>query len=180
LFSLFSLKNIKLIGEPRDLNRIVDRMEDKNHKEIEKLEREIERSLNVVKMKELHKQIEDIERLRKQISIRSINERILLCFDVSKGVMNALLELKEKDTYHVFSQKIPIGNSTLKAVTTIITTYESICFDLQRTLDIKKEDFDKLFPKIDFIPITYDQIPSNLNCLNLRLMDMRNYCLRLL
>jgi hypothetical protein len=46
--------------------------EDKHLEEKEKLESEIARSLSVVKMKEVHKQIEDIEKLRKQASIKSI------------------------------------------------------------------------------------------------------------
>ena len=45
---------------------------DKGFPEQKKLEAEIARSLSVVKMKEAHKQIEDIERSRKKAAIQSI------------------------------------------------------------------------------------------------------------
>jgi len=61
--------------------------EDKHLKEREKLEAEISRSLSVAKIKEAYKQIEDIEKLRKQASIKSISERISFCLLLSKTIL---------------------------------------------------------------------------------------------
>jgi len=67
---------------------------DKPLEEKEKLEAEIERSLSVVKMKEVHKQIEEIEKLRKQATVKSICERILHCVEVSKSLAGFLVKAK--------------------------------------------------------------------------------------
>jgi len=156
--------------------------EDKHLEEKEKLEAEIERSLSVAKMKEAHKKIEDIEKLRKQASIKSICERITSCLNEITFVSDMLMEIKNKnsDWKSLFSEKIPESSATEKMLNSIIAIYESICFDLQRTVDIKKEEFDRLFPKIELSFETYTSIPSNLVCLSMRLTDMRNYCLRLI
>jgi hypothetical protein len=151
-------------------------MEDKNL-EKEKLEREIQRSLSVVKMKEAHKQIEDIEKLRKQLSIKSIYERISSCLQTSSEVNRTMMNVEKQDSKML---QLSISEEVKKILNTIIATYESICFDLQRTLDIKKEDFDKLFPKMEFNFSTFSLVISNLLALCIRLEDMKKYCLRLL
>lgn len=153
---------------------------DKHLEEKEKLEAEISRSLSVVKMKEVHKQIEDIEKLRKQASIKSIYERISFCIEMSKTLTRILIEIRKNFPILKFDWKLTDSDSTKKYLDNIIAIYKSICFDLQRTIDIKKEDFDRLFPKIEFNFSTYESIIPNLNCLNMQLMDMQNYCLRLL
>jgi hypothetical protein len=153
--------------------------EDKHLEEKEKLDTEISRSLSVVKMKEAHKQIEDIEKLRKQASIKSIYQRISFCLVMSKAMTNAMLEIGKKFPTLKLDWTIDT-DSTKKYLDSIMAIYESICLDLQRTIDIKKEDFDRLFPKIEFDFSTYKAIIPNISCLNMRLIDMENYCLRLL
>jgi len=155
--------------------------EDKHLEEKEKLEAEISRSLSVVKIKEAHKQIEDIEKLRKQAAIKSINERILFCLERSHTIVGTLLETsKDKQYEKSFGSKLGDGDSAKRYSDSIKAMYESIHFDLQKTIDIKKEDFDRLFPKMELNFSTYESIVPILNCLNMQLEDMRNYCLRLL
>lgn len=152
---------------------------DKHLEEKEKLDTEISRSLSVVKMKEAHRQIEDIEKLRKQASIKSVYQRISFCLEMSKALTNAILDTKKRFP-NLELDWTTDTESTKKYLDTIMATYESICLDLQRTIDIKKEDFDRLFPRIEFNFSTYESIIPNLGCLSMRLIDMQNYCLRLL
>jgi hypothetical protein len=153
--------------------------EDKHIEEKEKLKEEIERSLSVVKMKEAHKQIEDIEKSRKQASIKSICLRISSYNDLIKGVYTAAKDYK-KENPDFFSLKIGDRDSIKQILDQITKMYESIYFDLQTTIDIKKEDFNRLFPKVELNFTTYDSILFNLSCLIIQLIDMGNYCLRLL
>lgn len=154
--------------------------EDKHLEKREKLEAEIERSLTVVKVKEAHKQIEDIEKLRKQASIRSISERVSFCTGLSKGFVDSITEIMKEDPSLKLDWKLKDNGFSRKMVNTIMAMYESIRFDLQRTIDIKKEDFDRLFPKTEYDFATYGLIAPNLLCLNMQLTDMKNYCKRLL
>ena len=153
--------------------------EDKHLEEKEKLEAEITRSLSVAKIKEAHKQIEDIEKLRKQASIKSICERILSCMKISKSIVNAMEKERKKQNVDL-GLGIEENGPLSKVLNTINKIYESMYFDFQKTTDIKKEDFDKLFPKIDLAFTTYESVVINLTCLNITLTDMKNYCLRLL
>ena len=169
-----------VIAEPKELIRTMP-SEDKHLEEKEKLEAEIGRSLSVVKIKEVHKQIEDIEKLRKQASIKSICERITFCLEISKALAVELVEIgKDKHYEKSFGLKLIDSDSTKRFLDSIKAMYESILFDLQKTIDVKKEDFDRLFPKIEFNFSTYESIAPNMNCLDIQLIDMRNYCLRLL
>jgi len=156
--------------------------EDKHLEEKDKIETEIIRSLSVAKMKEAHKQIEDIEKLRKQASISSISGRVSFCIGMIKGLMDGIAKAKRGNPNQKFDLKIGVSDSTKKMLNTIMAMYESICFDLQRTIDIKKEDFDRLFPKIKIESsfTTYSSIVPDLICLRMQLIDMNYYCLRLL
>ena len=153
--------------------------EEKYSKEIEKLQAEIKRSLHVVKMKEMHKQIEEIEKLRKQASITSICKRIKHYSSLLLVVHNTSLEFKKKNP-DFFKSKITESDPIKPILDQITKMYESIRFDLQRTINIKKEDFDRLFPEIKFDFTTYDSIPTVLISVHIQITDMLNYCSRLL
>lgn len=153
--------------------------EEKYSKEIEKLQAEIERSLHVVKMKEAHKQIEEIEKLRKQASITSICKRIKHYDSLLSAVYKTSLEFK-KEHPDFFESKITENSSVKLFLDQYIKMYKSIRFDLQRTINIKKEDFDRLFPEIKFDFTTYDSILTVLISVRIQTTDMLNYCLRLL
>ena len=154
--------------------------EDKHLEEKEKLEAEIARSLSVVKVKEVHKQIEDVEKLRKQASIKSISERILSLIEICNGLSIGTVEAKKENPHITSDMKIEGNDGAGKMLLTAKTLYDSICFDLQRTIDVKKEDFDRLFPKIELDFTTYGSVAPSLVCLKIQLIDMKNYCLRLL
>lgn len=149
---------------------------DKHLKEREKLEAEISRSLSVVKMKEAHKQIEDIEKLRRQASIKSVCERISLCIEINRAMIDAFQKEHPKAT----NMKIKDSGFVSKYLDKVIAIYGSIYFDLQKTINIKEEEFNRLFPKTEYNFDTYESVKINLLCLNIQLMDMKKYCLRLL
>jgi hypothetical protein len=153
--------------------------EDKRLEEKEKLEAEIARSLAVVKVKETHKQIEDIEKLRKQAAIKSIVERLSLNIETCNQLSINFARLS-KDYADVFASRISDDTATRKYLQNIMQTYESIRFDLQKSLDIKPEDFDKLFPKAEMNISTYELVGSTVDCLSKQLADMKAYCTRLL
>jgi hypothetical protein len=151
----------------------------KRLEEIEKLEAEIRRSLSVNKMKQAHMQIEETEKTRKKPAILSIIERIDLNIDVSRSVYESLVELRER-SQELFKLRLPddfVNNSGL-AVT--MKSFESIRFDLQRNINIKNEDFDKLFPRLTLSFETADGLLASLNCIIIQMLDMKHYCKRLL
>lgn len=61
----------------------MEKSKDKRLEEKEKTEAEIERSMSVVREKQAHMQIEEVERIRKKPAILSIIERIDTNFGVS-------------------------------------------------------------------------------------------------
>ena len=156
---------------------------DKGFPEQKKLEAEIARSLSVVKMKEAHKQIEDIERSRKKAAIQSIIARIDLSVQMNeafrRGFQQALAEVE--NTQVLIDSKPQIANGKLlRLLETVNTTYESLYLDVQRNIDVSKEDFSKLFPKLQNDFSTLDVLSSTLMFINCQLNDMKAYCTRLL
>ena len=152
---------------------------DKRLEEKEKLDAEVARSLSVVKVKEAHKQIEDIEKLRKQSSIKSIVERLSFNIEISRGIVEAITKIREKSKTYL-KYKLTNDDSTKQYVDRITATFESIRFDLQRNIDVNEEDFERLFPKIKASFDTINLVIPYLNCLNVQMVDMRSYCQRLL
>lgn len=153
----------------------------KRLEEKERLDAEIARSLSVVKVKEAHKQIEDVEKLRKKSAITSIIERLNFNIEMSKAIVNAISKLEEKYPKAQLSNlNLTSGDSTKKYIDVILSTFESIKFDLERNIDVNKQDFDRLFPKVNLNFDTYASIVPNIACLGIQMMDLKNYCLRLL
>lgn len=148
--------------------------------EIKRLEAELKRSLSVARMKEAHKQIEEIEKSRKRTAILSIVERLNLNIQVYQGIMAALTSQEKKISEHLLQKKLPDDFSSSLQLNHIVKTYESIYFDLRRNIDVKQEDFDKLFPKVIKDFSTVRNIMVTINCIFAQMIDMRAYCLRLL
>ena len=69
----------------------------KRLKEKEKLDAEVARSLSVVKVKEAHKQIEEVEKLRKKSAITSIIERLNFNIGFCKTIASTLSEIKKEN-----------------------------------------------------------------------------------
>jgi hypothetical protein len=151
---------------------------DKRLEEKEKLEAEIERSLSVVNMKKAHMKIEKIEKTRKKSSILSIIERIDNNINDSETWIEATAKLISSKTYNLGSLKL--GDSPSMVANNIMKTYESIREDLQRNINCKSEDFDKLFPKPIINFEIYTSASTSLSCLSSLMHDMKIYCKRLL
>lgn len=154
---------------------------DKRLEEKEKLDAEVARSLSVVKMKETHRQIEEIEKSRKKSAIISISKRLNNLISLCKATGNGIKALKKNFPNHYFNTKPPDGVTGIENyLQHILKTYESIRFDLQRNLKLKPEDFEKLFPKPPLNFETYNNIIESLTCLSAHMIDMLVYCQRLI
>jgi hypothetical protein len=136
----------------------------------EKWEAETGRSLAVYKFKEVHKKIEDIEKLRKRPALLSVCKRIDLAMDdllTDTGILNMMRGkvFSETDRIHILNNE---------------QTYKSILTDFQKTLEIKPEDMQKLFPEIEIKKdIAGDTVDSYIwICSQLR--QMKAYCERML
>lgn len=143
---------------------------EKRLEEKEKLEAEIQRSLSVVGVKEVHKKIEDVEKLRKRPVLLSICKRIDLAMDdllTDTGILNMIRAkvFSETDRISILSNE---------------QTYRSILTDFQKTLEIKDEDMQKLFPEIEIRKdVAGDTCDSYISvCSQLR--HMKAYCERML
>ena len=155
---------------------------DKNQqlKEKEKLEAEFERSLSVVKVKKAHKPIEDIEKMRKAPNIKPIIDRIDNSLEVINQITNAFINLKKDDPKINLNFKLDKDDLLQNRLNFLISTFESIKFDLEKICDVNKQDFEKLFPNISMNFDTYLSTNLNLQCFKRELMDMKAYCMRLL
>ena len=154
---------------------------DKRLKEKEKLDTEVARSLSVVKVKEAHKQIEDIEKARKKASISSIIMRLNSNIKMAHAVFSEVNKIsKENPKISLSTLKLESGSPIKAYIDLIISTFESIRFDLEENIDVNKQDFDRLFPKINLKFDTYGSIVPNLTCLGMHMKDIKNYCSRLI
>src|SRR4030067_1345148 len=146
---------------------------DKRLEEKDKLDPEIARSLSVAKMKQVHKQIEDIEKLRKQSAIRSICERIGFCHEMSKVITDSIDGMKQESPNLKLDVQLPDGAPMKKYLDNIVVMYDSIRFDFQRNADINQEAFDKLFPRIEPNFNVFASVAPNLRCMIMQLVDMK-------
>jgi hypothetical protein len=149
-------------------------------KDKEKLDAEIARSLSVVKLKEARKQIEDVEKLRKKSAILSINQRLDFSMRITKEMVDLLIDMKKDYPEALFDSKISPEFVTESVLGTVLQTYESIRFDLQRNIDVKNEDFERLFPRPIMNFDSWNQVINTLGCILMQMHDMKMYCLRLL
>lgn len=157
----------------------MEKSTDKRLEQAEKLEAEIKRSLDVVEMKKAHCQIEEVDKNRKKPSILSIIERIDLNCDINRFIYKELDAL-QKHSSHFDSKQLPENVLDETGLDIEVKTFESIRFDLQRTLDVKNEDFDKLFPKLNLKFHHLQNILTSLNSMNRQMTDMKTYCKRLI
>jgi hypothetical protein len=144
-----------------------DRIEEK-----EKQEAELERSLAVAKVKASHKQIEEIERLRKRPIARSICSRIRSFLLIIQPTMNALSEPDFRN--------LPLTGDGASATDNIEETYNSIRHDFQKNLDIGEEGMAKMFPVIKFRRDSLRHVSNDLAAIATQLSQMYSYCERLL
>lgn len=87
----------------------------------------------------------------------------------------------EEDYIEVlFDSKVPPEFVTDSVLGTVLRTYEPIRFDLQRNIDLKNEDFGRLFPKQITNFDSWNEVIYSLGCIMMQMNDMQVYCLRLL
>jgi len=148
--------------------------EEKRIEEAQKWQAEAERSLAVAKAKEAHKLIEDTEKSRKRSAINSINSRMLKHGDRIVFIAGKLVELRSR------SPDYKIASYFRSNIEDIMKVYESIRYDLMKTLEIKEEELEKLFPRIslDFGDVL--ETVSKLHCIVYQMHDMMSYCDRIL
>jgi hypothetical protein len=142
--------------------------------EKEKLLAETERSIAAARMKEAHKLIEDTEKLRKRSAVLSLRSRLLNLGDLISKYAGSLLQKGAG-----FFDMTP-WESMCDYVKNFEKRYESVRYDLQKTLEIKSEDFEKLFPKLEVNMKCIDTLTSSLVSVAGQLVDMVIYCDRML
>ena len=137
----------------------------------EKIDAETQRSFAVAKMKEAHKAIEDIEKIRKRSILRSVCQRIE---DSIVDLSLCIPELMKSPfgPHPVFDEDLE------KIILFHGQIYESIRYDFQKTLDINDPDMEKLFPKIKMIKKYGYSIAQCFGNMMLQLRQMRIYCER--
>jgi hypothetical protein len=131
-------------GETEILSETEDKTKPKEKRieQKEKWDAETERSLAVYKFKEAHKMIEEMEKQRKRSALSSICRRIDVASD---DFLQEAKFLDEEENYlkQLTEDSIQIFLANEEQV------YKSIRFDFQKTLEIKGEDMQKLFPEIE-------------------------------
>ena len=80
----------------------------------------------------------------------------------------------------IANKKVTTGSFIGSNIDFVKKTFESIKFDLKRSIGINDRDFDNLIPNISLDFETYQSSKNTIFCLMLHLRDMRAYCLRLL
>ncbi len=154
---------------------------DKNQrlKEKEKLDSELARSLSVVEVKKAHKQIEDIEKLRKSSAIKSIIERISKLQELVTSLTESLFGIHKDSPEMSFNLKVSEGDLIHSIGDQIRSTYLSIRFDIEKNIGVNKQDFDKMLPTIALKFRTYSSSERTLLCLRHHLEDIKSFCQRL-
>ena len=148
--------------------------------EQDKIEAEVKRSMSVIKMKKAHKEIEDIEKIRKQKAVASIIKRIEHVLRISQTLIGAITKKQKEFSGTGISFDIKPDVSTEKYADILKANAKAIYFDRQKTIKINQNDFDILFPKTSIDTSTYDTIQETFNILNLQLVDVIAYCTRLI
>ena len=139
----------------------------------ETLEAEAERSIAVARMKQAHKLIEDTEKLRKRSAILSICKRVSNTIESADSMAKLLFESTQ--TFNL-TWKTATGN----IIQQMVRTYESIRYDLKRTMNVKDDDFEKLFPEVEINIGTFGLAGSSMLNICEQLKDIRIFCERFL
>ena len=146
-------------------------------KETKKLEAEIKRSLSVIGVKEAHKKIEDIENLRKKSAILLIIERIDSFLSYNNDALASIQKATKGLDDELLRKKIP--NFPLNPLFhNLFETFKAIRYDLQKTIGIKKEEFNKLFPEHNENLETIQETLLALAFVTIQLQDIKAYCKR--
>jgi hypothetical protein len=139
-------------------------------KETERLKAETARSLEVVEMKKAHRKIEELEKERKQAGILSVwyrlNSHVDHLLNEAKGDNDLIQGKKFSDL---------VRNNRAKSISQM---YESVRFDFKKTLDLKDEEFNVLFPALKIETETDMNFLRSVNDMALQEIHMQHYCKR--
>jgi RecJ-like exonuclease len=156
------------------VERSVNSKSKNKHEEKEKLAAELERSLEVVKVKAAHKQIEDIEKSRKRPVALSICKRIEAFLTIYMHTIDVL----NKSEYS--QQQLQMTESAISIANQIEQLYNSISYDFQKSLDIGEEAMKKMFPVMVVSKDTFGHFGTDLLNIFTQLSQMKSYCERLI
>jgi hypothetical protein len=146
---------------------------DKRLEEAEKTNAEVTRSLQVAEMKKAHKLIEDVEKERKRSPIQSVCGRLT-------SHTKWLITLSKSVTEDINEGKVFNPQVYLSTVENITQMYESIRYDYKKTLELKDEDFEHLFPKIGVKLYSGIEFGTSLSNIAEQEIHMKLYCNRFL
>jgi hypothetical protein len=124
-------------------------------------------------MKRAHKEIEDLEKQRKRACILSICTRLT---EHAKDVLNTgtsvieALNANPKNDLKAYKYRLECLNKM----------YASVCYDFKKNLEIKEEDYQKLFPNMEIKLEDNSDKVQNLIEMAKQLIHMRTYCDRML
>lgn len=116
---------------------------EKRLEEKEKWDAEAARSVAVARVKEAHKLIEDTEKSRKRSTIFSIGERLTRHSKLMISYVVSWLDLKSKNV------DFELTSANGVYIKDLVKTYESIRYDFQKAMEMKDEELEKLFPKLE-------------------------------
>jgi ribosomal protein S20 len=156
------------------LNETEDKSKSKEKRleERKKVVAETQRSYAVAEMKKAHKLIEDTEKSRKLPAIRSICQRI----DAHAAL---LVQRAPMFGNNPFGGNPVLAENIKHEIRTNGRIYESIRYDFQKTLDVKEEDMEKLFPRIEIKMETGYWVTTCYITMIQQLRQMRAYCERM-
>jgi len=157
------------------LSKAKDRPKSKEErlKEKEKLDAETQRSIAVAEMKKAHKLIEDTEKMRKRPILQSVCLRI---DDHIKTLAGSGKVFGEPP----FADNKILADNAKQIIKSNYEIYESIRFDFQKSMEIRDEEMDRLFPKIEMETTDGWSVSNLFYRISQQLRHMRIYCMRLL
>jgi hypothetical protein len=114
----------------------------------------------------------------KRSAIQSISQRINKHCLYIKKIADALVEAQYNNLKSSLNKPFDSAKSRMlkTVIVNMVKTYESIRNDVEKIVDVKGVDFEKMFPKLDVNFETYCTIAISMLNLIYQLQYMRIYC----
>ncbi len=128
------------------------------------------------------KSIEDKEELPKPAELQSIIKRLDEHCGKIKVLADGFEAAQSKNPNFSIDQPFDSTKSSMTRTLLMNTlaTYKSIRSDLQKTVQVKSDEFDNLFPKLEINFETYYSVALSLLNLIYQMQHMKIYCRRLI
>lgn len=164
-----------IVGLDMTENNQSGKSEEKRLEEAKKWQAETTRSLSVLKAKEAHKLIEEMEKSRKRSAILSVMQRLLENGQVinmeTKGLLDFFVGEKGWTQREILPHhRISVENS--------MKSYESTRYDFQKTMELNDDDMERLFHKLDVDSNNVVIVIQELHSIVDQMLDMHVYCQR--